>query len=297
MATQHPLLSPKNAALALGVSESSLKRWCDRGDLPASRTAGGHRRIARDDVMKFARARGMQLANAGALGMNNVHELPARGRALMVSALLENREAEALELALRGFIHQVPIAELCDTMLAPAMHEIGARWDHGKAEIYEERRACNLMHRIIDRLRMLVPVDAVEAPVALGGTLAPDPYSLPLAMAELTLRDAGWNAVSLGIGHPPESLVHSIERERPALFFYSATSIETESKFVAGFNRIGAAAEKNAALMLIGGQAITDGLRDRLIHNAVGRNFADMARIARTVWSRTGVEPANQQSG
>ena len=33
-------LSPKQVALALGVSEASLKRWCDKGFLDSTRTAG-----------------------------------------------------------------------------------------------------------------------------------------------------------------------------------------------------------------------------------------------------------------
>ena len=42
---------------ALGVSESSVKRWVDGGDLVAQRTAGGHRRIARGEALRFARTR------------------------------------------------------------------------------------------------------------------------------------------------------------------------------------------------------------------------------------------------
>jgi len=37
-------LSPRELAEALGVSESSLKRWVDAGKIAASRTEGGHRR-------------------------------------------------------------------------------------------------------------------------------------------------------------------------------------------------------------------------------------------------------------
>ncbi|MEI6235767.1 MAG: helix-turn-helix domain-containing protein, partial [Planctomycetota bacterium] len=50
-------LSPKQVALALGVSEASLKRWCDNGLLDSTRTAGGHRRISRGSVMAFLRER------------------------------------------------------------------------------------------------------------------------------------------------------------------------------------------------------------------------------------------------
>ena len=47
------LLSPKQVARALGVSESSLKRWCDKGLIPTERTAGGHRRLPLAGVLDF----------------------------------------------------------------------------------------------------------------------------------------------------------------------------------------------------------------------------------------------------
>ena len=43
-------ISPRQVARAIGVGESTLKRWCDRGLIPMLKTAGGHRRLAVSDV-------------------------------------------------------------------------------------------------------------------------------------------------------------------------------------------------------------------------------------------------------
>ena len=48
-------VSPKQLADAIQVSESSIKRWCDRGVIATVRTAGGHRRIPLTDVLRFVR--------------------------------------------------------------------------------------------------------------------------------------------------------------------------------------------------------------------------------------------------
>ena len=51
-------LSLGKAARELGVSPATVRRWTASGFLPCVRTAGGHRRIASDDVAELARAIG-----------------------------------------------------------------------------------------------------------------------------------------------------------------------------------------------------------------------------------------------
>lgn len=52
------MLSVGKAARLLGVTPATARRWTEIGLLPCTRTAGGHRRIARDDVVELARAIG-----------------------------------------------------------------------------------------------------------------------------------------------------------------------------------------------------------------------------------------------
>ena len=48
-------VSPKQLARAIGVSESSVKRWCDDGVIQTAYTPGGHRKIEIDQVLQFLR--------------------------------------------------------------------------------------------------------------------------------------------------------------------------------------------------------------------------------------------------
>src|SRR5512133_308469 len=47
-------LSVQLAARRLGVSPHTIRRWTDSGFLPCIRTAGGHRRMRREDVDELA---------------------------------------------------------------------------------------------------------------------------------------------------------------------------------------------------------------------------------------------------
>ena len=51
----HPteLLSPREAAEALGVSYPTLKQWIYRGKIKTVKTAGGHHRVPAREVERF----------------------------------------------------------------------------------------------------------------------------------------------------------------------------------------------------------------------------------------------------
>ena len=52
-------LSTTRVAGLLGVSSQTIANWIDQGQLRAGRTPGGHRRVARADLLAFLSARGL----------------------------------------------------------------------------------------------------------------------------------------------------------------------------------------------------------------------------------------------
>ncbi len=56
-----PYLAPNELAELLMVSPVTVRHWANKGWIKAVLTPGGHRRFVREEVEKFARARGLSL--------------------------------------------------------------------------------------------------------------------------------------------------------------------------------------------------------------------------------------------
>lgn len=73
-----PVLSTRELAEAIGVSESSIKRWADDGTVRAVRTIGGHRRIPFEEAIRFVRASNLRLVKPEVLGLHDVSSVQGR---------------------------------------------------------------------------------------------------------------------------------------------------------------------------------------------------------------------------
>jgi len=181
------LLSPRELADALGVSESSLKRWVDAGKITAARTDGGHRKISLPEAVRFIRETGAPVARPELLDMPEVAAVQARsvvprGDDGFRHYLLEGDAVGARGWLLSHYLAGRTIAELCDGPVRAAMHRIGELWAHDAEGIFIEHRATDACIQALAHLRStLEPVP--RAPVAIGGAPEDDPYMLPSFMA------------------------------------------------------------------------------------------------------------------
>ncbi|MBX3443578.1 MAG: helix-turn-helix domain-containing protein [Planctomyces sp.] len=278
------LISPKQVARAIGVSESSLKRWCDCGLIRAERTAGGHRRLPLDSVMSFLRERGIRLVEPEVLGLpvsaGTTEWTIERAQTRFQEGLVSGDEETCRQIVHDLFLGRHDLARICDEVFARSFHAIGDLWSCGEVEAYEERRACGMALRLIHELRSIIPPPDAGAPVAIGGTVETDPYTLPTAMAEIVLRGQGWDATSLGTLLPFETVVAAVERLRPGLVWLSVSAIADEARFLDGMRAVHQAISASDSALVLGGCALTPELRRRMACGAFGDTIQHLASIA-----------------
>jgi methanogenic corrinoid protein MtbC1 len=281
------LLSPKQVALAIGVSEASLKRWCDKGLVPMIRTAGGHRRLPVNGVLQFLRAQGHRIVRPEVLGLPKASAMrPSAADASaweLRDALEVGDEERARQIVLGQYLSGATVADLCDRVVTKAFHDMGQRWQHGDVEVYQERRGGQITMRILFELRKMLPTPAVDAPVAIGGTLEHDPYSLATAMVELALRECGWQAESYGAGNPASTLCAAIRDVKPKLFWLSVSTADCVSEFLADYTELYNTAIENGTVMIVGGRALDESLRREMAYTAFCDSLAHIVNFAQTV--------------
>lgn len=259
--------TPKQIARALGVSESSLKRWCDRGILPTIRTAGGHRRIPLTAVLEYLRGTGRPLVRPEILGLPATSgtglRVIDRARDRLRTALLDGDLAICRQVIFDLFLARHPISAIGDRVIGPAFYDIGASWESGEIEVYQERRACEIIERVLHELEMAVPQGADSTKLALGCTPEGDTYALATALVALVMRQKGWQAISLGAGLPFDTMLSAIRKQEPRLFWLSASHIPDEARFIAEYDAFYQEASR-LVWLAVGGRALHHEIRTRI---------------------------------
>ena len=285
--------SPKQIARALEVSESSVKRWCDRGLIEFQKTAGGHRRVLLGELVRFLKDQRKSIVRPQLLGLPAVREAqPAsytRSAELFTESLIAGDLDLCRQIILDLFLSEFSVSKICDEFIASAMEVIGERWECGDGEVFQERRGCEIVLVVLHELRRLLPPAAAERPVAIGATAEGDYYGLGTSMAELVLLDSGWNAASLGSNLPYETLASAIRQHRPRLFWLSCSHLPNREQFLANYAMLHEEFGLDVAFV-VGGRELDDSLRRQMQYAAYCDNMQHLEAFARTALSlsRTG---------
>jgi len=252
-------LSPRDLGRAVGLSESSVRRWADDGRLRAERTAGGHRRIARAEAVRFIRETGLELLRPDLLGFPEtaasfqVGSVPAADA--LVAALRASDGLGARRMLVSAFLEGVPLAEICDGPIRLALRELGLLWRKGPEGIVHEHRALDACLHALMEIRSAIR-EPPGAPVALGGAVEGDPYLLPSLMASVVLADVGFRAFNLGAHVPTTALLAAARVYAPVLVWRSVTPPGSGRSLRREARDLGAILGSRRPVFLLGGRGL-----------------------------------------
>lgn len=225
-------LTSTEAADLLGVHPSTVKRWCNGGELPSAKTEGGHRRIHLEEAQALARSRGIETV------LSPFHPYEPHVWSALRAVEEEGSFRRFLTLAM-GWVHRaqlrrlghlveavarqegVPFHRFCDEAVRGLMTEVGRAWHEGRLRAGEEHMVSQVMVDVLlkirreDEERRLLDGNGVRRPLAVVGAMEGNQHHLGALCVRLLLERAGWDVLYLGPDVPVEDFA-VIQRNRRA---------------------------------------------------------------------------------
>lgn len=233
-------LTTSQVAELLSVHPSTVKRWCNDGELDSEKTEGGHRRIHLDDVLALASERGEStfldpFEPFQPHVWSSVRELTDRSSVGRIHSL-------AMGWLKRGHLDRVgelivtlgrrpdlPLTTLLDDVVRGFMVQVGEAWREGRLRIGEEHMASQTVIEALLRLRGAITADIVPRGdrKALVGSMEGDQHHLGSLCVRLLLEREGWTVYYMGADVPVEDFAAMQWSRRASLVCVSFSSLAT----------------------------------------------------------------------
>jgi MerR family transcriptional regulator, light-induced transcriptional regulator len=207
--------------------------WVRQGDLPARKNGRGYQ-VLEADVRAFAARRA---AGRPPRSRIQVRDWAAQADRLH-AALVAGDEALARQ-RLDRLAAGVPLVDLCERVIGPALRRIGDEWSAGQLSIALEHRASVICER-------LIAVRSHQRPgrprgSAVVATPPGERHGLPALMAAACLREDRWLVHHLANDLPVADVVQMSSDTGASLIVLSSATTETASAAAAAACQIASA--------------------------------------------------------
>lgn len=214
-----------------GVSPELLRAWERRyGLLRPQRSPGGLRLYTDADLervrlMQRHIGEGMAAAEAAelakrSLGAGDAPALSIREARAELAATLDEFDEPRAHAVLDRLLAATTIDTLLGDVVLPYLHDLGERWERGKASVAQEHFASGVLRgRLLGLARGW---GLGVGPKAVLACLPGEQHDLGLIAFGLALRARGWRIAYLGANTPIATVAEASRRIDPALIVLSA---------------------------------------------------------------------------
>lgn len=286
-------LTTKEVARLCRVSDATVKRWAEAGQIKSERTSGGHRRFRAEEIARFQRKSGLGLKQSP--GDESVLTLNSRPRpnknhssSAIFHSLVSGREEEAADILINKYLKNEPLSQIFDNLICPAMRRIGDLWFSGELSIAQEHLATRTILNAIHKLRNVLPVTDITGEIAMCCAFEGDLHEFPLHLAQLILENEGYEVVNFGANTPLYSFTEEVGCYAPNLICFSATVMTDIERLARDYKEFREHIAKLKIPIVLGGRVFEDQcLRGRFPAEIFVQNFKQLADFAQGIADKT----------
>jgi methanogenic corrinoid protein MtbC1 len=241
------------------VTHSSL-RFLERERLiTPARTAGGHRLYSRGDVERIRQIKAWQTQRLsleeirGRLDAQHDLTVPSVLAERFLATTLSGDRAGAVRVVMDADELGMPLAQLFEDALRPALYEVGARWEAGTLPVGHEKEVSELARDLIAQLSSRHADPDPQGPVVVAACVAGERHELGLRMIVGLLRERGWRVHFLGADVDSRFLQERVQQWRPTCVLLSATRAERLPDLESAIQAVRAASAASSMPIVVGG--------------------------------------------
>jgi excisionase family DNA binding protein len=276
---QKTILSTADVARLFNVTETTVKRWADDGELKCQKTPGGHRKFEIRSVIEFADKN--HFDPVGTLELSGEDRLSEPIRIAILSrdypTLVDAFVAKALspdrndlyEYLTYLYEHKIALWEIYDLVVRAGMREIGARWVRGEVDISHEHRASAETMDALSKLQTHVYRKAASGKKALLACLDGELHEIGLHAVANIFDAEGWHAINLGARTPYPSIVKTAKDLQPDVVCISITQPQNITDLGRKLAELETAVRSYGGRLVVGGSGAADPAVDRAAVDAV----------------------------
>jgi methanogenic corrinoid protein MtbC1 len=142
-----------------------------------------------------------------------------------LDALMRSNTAEAIAIIQQADQSGLPLEDLFEQVITPAMHEVGERWHQNKITVDKEHYCTSTTQMVLSLFYPKIfsstkePVNRTVVTCCVGSEL----HEMGGRMVSDLFEYRGWDSIYLGAAVPVPSLLHAIDEYHPHLVSLSVT--------------------------------------------------------------------------
>ena len=194
-----------------------------------------------------------------------------------------NGDGEAVkELTARGVAEGLSASELLNTVLIPAMTDVGQRFERQEFFVPEMLVAARAMKFGVEVLRPhLVAAGVKPIGTVVMGTVQGDLHDIGKNLVIMMLEGTGFRVVDLGVDVPADKFVAAIKEHQPDLVAMSALLPTTMMAMKAAVEALQKAGVRDQVKVMVGGAPLTQKFADDIGADIYAVDASSAARKAK----------------
>jgi excisionase family DNA binding protein len=236
------MLSTKEVAAMLQVTETTIKRWADESLLHCVRTPGGHRKFLLKDVVQFAETNGYTVGGSQPppMSQRQMDQLQTGVHTQNYAKIAAVLKEEAIQVDREGltmlllylYKQHISLPIVLDKVILPAFEEIGGEWERGELGVDQEHAASHALAEALVRTAPELHRKEPNRKSALCACPDGELHELGLQGLAYSLECEGWKVHYLGGNTPLESISSVVRDERPDLVCLSLTFVRHRGELI-----------------------------------------------------------------